>query len=220
MAWFGGAAFVGSLAYCAWSYAVTWGRPRASGFSPAALTADVLLFLAFAAHHSVTAREPVKRRMAAWVGEAHIRTTFVWLASILLVLLCVLWRPIGGVIYRQSGAWRLVHAAIQLAGVWLVFVSVRAIDPLELAGIRRESDAELQTRGAYAWVRHPLYLGWMLIVFGAATMTTDRLAFAIVTSAYLVIAVPWEERSLRRAFGDAYDRYARRVKWRVIPYVY
>jgi protein-S-isoprenylcysteine O-methyltransferase Ste14 len=100
---------------------------------------------------------------------------------------------------------------------------VRAIDPLELAGIRRPGTAgpsALQITGPYRLVRHPLYLGWMLIVFGAAHMTGDRLAFASITSLYLVIAIPWEERSLERAFGDAYRRYQVDVRWRAIPYVF
>ena len=78
----------------------------------------------------------------------------------------------------------------------------------------------LQTDGPYRLVRHPLYLGWMLIVLGAAHMTGDRLAFAVITSLYLVIAIPWEERSLERTFGDAYRRYQVDVRWRAIPYVF
>jgi protein-S-isoprenylcysteine O-methyltransferase Ste14 len=60
----------------------------------------------------------------------------------------------------------------------------------------------------------------MLAVFGAARMTGDRLAFAVVTSLYLVVAIPWEERSLEAAFGEAYRRYKQQVRWRVLPYVY
>jgi protein-S-isoprenylcysteine O-methyltransferase Ste14 len=60
----------------------------------------------------------------------------------------------------------------------------------------------------------------MLIVFGAGHMTGDRLAFAAITSLYIVVAIPWEERALERAFGDDYARYRARVRWRVIPFVY
>ena len=58
------------------------------------------------------------------------------------------------------------------------------------------------------------------MVFGAAHMTADRLAFAVLTSAYLVVAIPWEERALERAFGVQYVTYRRSVRWRVIPFVY
>jgi protein-S-isoprenylcysteine O-methyltransferase Ste14 len=72
----------------------------------------------------------------------------------------------------------------------------------------------------YAWVRHPIYFGWVLAVFGTPHMTGDRLAFAIVSTMYLMVAVPLEERSLRRSFGDAYVRYTRDVRWRMIPFIY
>jgi len=107
---------------------------------------------------------------------------------------------------------------------------VARLDPLELAGIRTEEEAArrrtasgpsaLQITGPYRLVRHPIYLGWILIVFGVSHMTGDRLAFATVSSLYLIVAVPWEERSLRQSFGEDYDRYMRQVRWRVLPYMY
>ena len=97
-------------------------------------------------------------------------------------------------------------AVVQLAGLALIIWSVHGLDPLELAGIRDAGTrSTLQITGPYHWVRHPLYLGWMLAVFGAAHMTGDRLAFAAISSIYLVFAVPWEEQSLRRAFGEDYE---------------
>jgi protein-S-isoprenylcysteine O-methyltransferase Ste14 len=108
-----------------------------------------------------------------------------------------------------------------LGGLWLIARSVSRIDALELAGIRSAARSEtLQIAGPYRWVRHPLYLGWILLVFGTAHMTGDRLAFAVISTAYLLIAIPWEERSLRQAFGPAYADYQRAVHWRVVPFVY
>ena len=78
----------------------------------------------------------------------------------------------------------------------------------------------LQVAGPYAWVRHPVYLGWLLAAFGPAHLTGDRLAFAAISSVYLVVAVPWEERTLVRTFGVHYEEYKRQVRWRIIPYVY
>jgi methanethiol S-methyltransferase len=216
----GGAAFAASLAWCAWTYAVRWNLPHASRFSPSALAWDLLLFTLFALHHSAAAREPVKRLIAAVTGSGAIRTAYVWTASILLAIVCAAWRPVGPLVYRHADAAGLVHVAIQLAGAWLIVDAVAKIDPLELAGLRDPRAAELQTGGPYAWVRHPLYAGWILLAFGARTMTADRLAFASITSTYLLVAIPWEETALRRAFGQAYERYARAVRWRVIPFVY
>jgi protein-S-isoprenylcysteine O-methyltransferase Ste14 len=74
--------------------------------------------------------------------------------------------------------------------------------------------------GPYHLVRHPIYLGWALMTFGAPTMTGTRLAFAVISTAYLALAVPFEERSLVEAFGDEYLEYQRRVRWRMIPGLY
>ena len=92
---------------------------------------------------------------------------------------------------------------------------------LELAGIREHTrDEPLQISGPYRWVRHPVYLGWLLATFGAAHMTGDRLAFAGISALYLVIAMPIEERALRRSFGETYASYEQRVRWRIVPYLY
>ena len=218
--WLGGVIFVTSLTLCLWWYLFVLGqaRPR-PGWSP--LLYDAILISVFALHHSLFARERIKRAMAAAIPERLLRSVYVWIASLLLVAVCLFWRSIGGELYDATG-WRAVaHAAVQLAGMALIVQSVRAIDPLELAGIRAPSGHDrLKIAGPYRLVRHPVYLGWMLAAFGAAHMTGDRLAFAAITSCYLVVAVPWEERSLTRTFGDAYRRYQERVPWRVIPYVY
>jgi protein-S-isoprenylcysteine O-methyltransferase Ste14 len=69
-------------------------------------------------------------------------------------------------------------------------------------------------------VRHPIYLGWVLMTFGAPEMTATRFSFAAISTAYLIVAVPFEERSLVRTFGDAYREYRARVRWRMVPGLY
>ena len=221
--WLGGALFVGALACCAWWYLFVLSRPiePVDRSRWGALAVDIVLVGVFALHHSVLARERVKARVAHVIPAPLIRSVYVWTASLLLIMVCALWARIGGELYRATG-WRAAgHAAVQLYGLWLIAQSVRGIDALELAGIRAESQrGPLQVRGPYALVRHPLYLGWMLAVFGAAHLTGDRLAFAAITTLYLVIAIPWEERSLVRSFGDDYVRYTRQVRWRIVPFIY
>lgn len=218
--WLGGALFVGSLAYCAWWFLIGLSEPRGDVAWPS-LAVDVLLVTVFALHHSVLAREAVKARVARLIPAALVRSVYVWIASLLLIMVCTLWAPIGGELYRSTGWRAAVHAIVQLYGVWLIVQSVRGIDALELAGIRNESArGPLQVRGPYALVRHPLYFGWVLALFAAAHMTGDRLAFAAITTLYLVIAIPWEERSLVRSFGDDYVRYTRQVRWRIVPFIY
>lgn len=217
--WLGGAVFVGALAFCAYSYAFPWGRTLP--FSPIPIAADAALFTAFALHHSVFARDAVKRLMARAVPDALVRSVYVWIASLLLVAVCAAWRPIGGAVYRHTGLLAVVHGVLQLAGAAVIVQTVRLIDPLELAGIRLHSSTEaLQIVGPYRWVRHPIYTGWLLLTFGAAHMTGDRLSFAVISTLYLLIAMPYEERSLRKSFGQQYDEYRRLVRYRLVPYVY
>lgn len=221
--WLGGAAFVVSLTACAARYFFTWSTPVPAGVAARAVAVDVVLFSVFAGHHSLFAREDVKRRLSRLVPDRLLRSLYVWVASALLLLTLGLWMRVGGEVYAVIGWQRGFLTVAQLSGVWLIARSVRAIDALELAGIRHaitRNPDELQITGPYKLVRHPLYLGWMLLVFGAARMTGDRLTFGIITSFYLVIAIPWEERSLVRAFGAAYERYQQQVRWRVLPYVY
>ncbi len=225
--WGGGAAFVASLVVGTSWYLFALGRSRPwAGWRPIAW--DAALFSLFALHHSLLARDTVKRRLTL-IPPRLVRSVYVWVASLLLMFVCLRWQPIGGAAYDVTGIGAVALGVVQLLGVWIVARAVARIDSLELAGIRSanvtgEGSATppmpLQITGPYGWVRHPLYLGWMLAVFGAAHMTGDRAAFAAISSLYLVMAVPWEEQSLMQSFGDEYARYKQQVRWRVIPFVY
>ncbi len=226
-AWTGGALFVAALFYFAYSYAVRFGRvptaPPPEG-TAGAIGLDLLLFAAFSAHHSVMARTGAKRWLAARWPPSHERSVYVWIASLLFLAVCAAWRPLPGLVYEAEGpiAWLLRLA--QLAGIALTIGGVRMLDPLELAGIRQVygevTPPAFTVVGPYRWVRHPVYLGWLLMVFGTPTMTATRLAFAIISSAYLVVAIPWEEASLVGVFGERYRQYQRDVRWRVVPFLY
>lgn len=222
-AWLGGALFVFALALCAWWYLVPLGRRAPfQGWRP--IAADAGLFTVFALHHSVLARDPAKALVDHFVPPPLSRSVYVWTASLLLVAVCTLWRTVGGEFYDANG-WAVVpHAAVQLLGVALIAKAASAIDPLELAGIRQVIGPPamdgLQTAGPYKWVRHPLYLGWVLAVSGHGHLTGDRALFAVITTTYLVVAIPFEERSLVAVFGETYRNYQREVRWRLIPYVF
>lgn len=217
--WIGGGIFVAALAYCLWSYLVPFGVDRPwAGSAP--VVWDAALVTIFALHHSVFARERIKSRLTSMFGD-EARSFYVWVASLLLMAMCGFWQHVGGAFRDHHGLLAWLDILVQLLGIRLIARSVSTIDPLVLAGIRRLPPSEtLQVTGPYRFVRHPLYLGWMLAVFGSPHMTGDRLTFAILTSIYLVIAIPWEEQSMRTAFGDAYARYAAEVRWRVIPFIY
>ena len=182
------------------------------------IVVDALLLTVFALHHSVLRASPSKGALAhSFRRGCFARSTSGSRACLLILYATTVAtgrrrRSIASTVGR-----RWIIAIVQIIGVWMIAQSVRAIDPLELAGIRnpKMTDEELQTGGRLALVRHPLYFGWLLIVFGAAHMTGDRLTFAVLTTSYLVIAMPWEERSLERTFGAAYRALHAPVRWRI-----
>lgn len=225
----GGAAFVASLLYFLYFYFVQLGRPASEDDWRGALAANVALFGLFAVHHSVMARPWAKRKLARVLAPELERTMYVWIASVLLALVCFLWQPMPGTLYRVEGAWRWVLYAVQALGIGLTLRASARLDVLELAGIRqiRERRRErppglvgLQMTGPYTIVRHPVYLGWVAMVAATPDMTTNRLAFSAISILYLAAAVPFEERSLEAAFGDNYREYRRRVRWRFLPGIY
>jgi protein-S-isoprenylcysteine O-methyltransferase Ste14 len=223
----GGALFAASQGYFLYSYAA-FGQPAGpwtpEGWSSVAM--NVLLFSLFALHHSLFARTGLKALVRARLSPALERSLYVWVASILFVLTLWAWSPVPGLVWRATGGLAWLLEAGCLAGVVLTGVAVAALDPLELAGVRqafghaKSGSTALSTTGAYGFVRHPIYLGWVLMVWCLPMMTGTRLVFAAVSTLYLVLAVPFEEREMRRALGRAYDAYAHVVRWRMIPWVY
>jgi methanethiol S-methyltransferase len=222
--------FVGALLYSAYCYVVTFGREVDGPLDRGAVIANVALFSFFALHHSIFARDAIRQAITQTVGSLE-RSFYVWVASLLFVAVCALWQPVTGTAWRVGQPAASILRAAQLVGVWLSLRSAFLIDIWELAGVRQISDrrqpdaassaaVEFKRRGPYGWVRHPIYTGWFLMVFGAPVMTTTRFVFALTSSLYLLIAIPFEERSLRRSTGGAYDRYVRDVRWKLIPWVY
>jgi protein-S-isoprenylcysteine O-methyltransferase Ste14 len=235
-AWIGAGLFVGSLLYFLYFYLIALDRPREGAGGLPALAADLLIFSVFALHHSIMARSGAKHWLTRFVPAELERSTYVWIASLLFLATCAWWQRIDGVLYEADGVLAIVARLVQAAGVALALVASAALEPFELAGLRRAGTAaaaqseeahaprapepSLRTTGVYGWVRHPVYFGWILFVFATPRMTTDRLAFAAISTAYLAMAVPFEERSLIEAFGDRYRTYTRRVRWKILPGIY
>jgi protein-S-isoprenylcysteine O-methyltransferase Ste14 len=224
-AWAGAGIFVASLLVYVFWYLVQLDRSTPGEGGPA-LAFDLALFTIFALHHSLMARTGAKRRLARVIPPELERSSYVWIASLLFLAVCLLWRPIGGNLYRIDGPATLAFYAVQVLGVVIVLWATVALKALDLAGVNQLCQSQpperptLSTTGLYGWLRHPVYFGWVLFVFGTPHMTVDRAVFASISTAYLGLAIPLEERSLREAFGEAYGAYARRVRWRMIPGIY
>lgn len=224
-AWGGAALFGASLVVSAYTYLVSFARPAMPGPVLPPMMANIALFSLFALHHSVFARQRVRTWVARLVPPGLERAVYVWVASLLFLLVCLAWRPVPGVLYSLTGLAAGLGYIVQAAGLLLTVRSAAALGVRDLAGVRPMSGhgdvvPPLNTSGLYAFVRHPLYLAWLLMVFGAPHMTMTRFAFAVVSTIYLAAAVPLEERGLVRAFGDDYRAYRRQVRWRMVPGIY
>ena len=242
-AWLGAALFLVSLSYFLLSYVTTFGVPAAGSARAPAIAWDVTLFTLFALHHSVFARAPVRLWVARLVPAPLERSLYVWIASLILIAVCALWRPVPGIAWSADGVLLWTLRLLQITGVWLTLRSAVILDIRELAGVAARKleglqlpptqggsalvagdpeapDVEFRTTGPYGWVRHPIYAGWFLIVFAATPMTMTRLTFAVASCVYLLIAIPIEERSMRAAAVGAYGRYVAQVRWRLLPGVY
>ncbi len=184
---------------------------------------NVVLFTSFALHHSIMARSGAKAWLLRVVPPDLERAVYVWIASVLFLAVCWLWQPLPGVVWTTSGALFWILSAVQLIGVALTVRAAQIVGVWELAGVQQPDHTrpvEFRASGPFGIVRHPIYLGWLLIVFATPVMTTSRLLFAVISSAYLVAAIPWEEASLIQAFGEKYRAYQRALPWRLIPFVW
>jgi methanethiol S-methyltransferase len=226
-AWMGAGLFVLSLSYFLYSYLTAFGRRADGPLNAAALVWNVVLFSGFALHHSVFARESIRRMLARALPHVE-RSFYVWIASLLFIAVCKLWLPLAGTVWEAGRAVSLVLLLLQIGGITISVYSAALINIWELAGISQldspdppsPDTMEFKTRGPYGLVRHPIYLGWFLIVFPIGTMTMTRFVFAVVSCAYILIAIPFEERSIRRSAGEAYGRYMKQVPKKLIPGLY
>jgi protein-S-isoprenylcysteine O-methyltransferase Ste14 len=229
VAWAGSALFLASLLLSAYAYLIGFDAQLPHLSLPWAVTLNVALFSVFELHHSLLARPGAKQVLRAFAPPELERSIYTWTASLLFIGVCVWWQPVPGTLYTLHGPFRVIAYAVQLAGVALTIRSSAALDVLDLAGVRQVQGARLgmpprhvalETRGLYGFVRHPLYFAWVLMVCGSPDMTATRATFAIVTTMYLAVAIPWEERSLVRIFGTDYEAYRREVRWRMFPGLY
>jgi len=185
-----------------------------------ALAIDVGLLSLFAVQHSVMARQGFKRLLTRVIDPAAERSTYVLASSLALILLFWQWRPLGGVVWDiQNPAGRAAMYAGFAFGWLLVLVTTFLLNHFELFGLRQVwlhlrgrpyTPLPFKTPGPYSLIRHPLYLGWFFAFWSTPTMTATHLLFAVMTTAYILIAIRLEEHDLVNALPE-YAEYRRRV---------
>jgi protein-S-isoprenylcysteine O-methyltransferase Ste14 len=174
----------------------------------------------FAVQHSVMARPAFKRLWTRVVPEPVERSTYVLASSLALILLFWQWRPLGGVVWDiQNPVGRaLMHAGFAF-GWGLVLLTTFLINHFDLFGLRQVwlhlrgrpyQPLPFKTPALYRVVRHPLYVGWFFAFWSTPTMTATHLLFAVMTTAYILIAIQLEERDLVAAHPE-YAEYRNRV---------
>ncbi len=187
---------------------------------PAALGIDLALLSLFAVQHSVMARPGFKRLLTRLVPQAIERSTYVLASSLALLLLFWQWRPLGGVVWdvQHELGRALLYAGFGF-GWLLVLVSTFVINHFDLFGLRQtwrafrgrpQAPLPFVTPLLYRVVRHPLYVGWFFAFWCTPAMTVTHLLFAVMTTAYILVAIQLEERDLMRAHPQ-YVEYRRRV---------
>ncbi|MGF1606397.1 MAG: methyltransferase family protein [Rhodothalassiaceae bacterium] len=176
-----------------------------------------LLWLSFGAGHSVLARPSIKARLIPLLGRRYrLVYNLLALGHIALVL------GLGRICLAAERVWlvpagwpRLALAALSLAGLIVLILALRRYDLDDFSGLahlkgRPPDAAPLQLSGLHARVRHPLYTGLFMLLWGQA-VDAFGLATAIWGSLYLLIGTWLEERALVARFGAAYQDYRRRV---------
>jgi methanethiol S-methyltransferase len=186
-----------------------------------ALAIDLGLLSLFAIQHSVMARPAFKRWWTRIIPQPAERSTYTLASSLALLLLFAQWQPLGGVVWslEHPVAVGAMYAAFAY-GWGLVLVTTFLINHFDLFGLRQVwlflrnkpyTRLAFAQPGIYNWVRHPLYVGWLFAFWSTPTMTLTHLVFALVTTAYILVAVRFEERDLIDEHGPAYEQYRKRV---------
>jgi protein-S-isoprenylcysteine O-methyltransferase Ste14 len=186
-----------------------------------ALLINFSLIALFGIQHSVMARPGFKDKWTKIVPKSIERSTYVLITSAILILMFFQWRPMTGVIWEAEAVWaQNILWAVFFGGFGLVLLSTFVIDHFDLFGLRQVwlnlrkkvyTHSKFKVTFFYRFVRHPLYVGWIMAFWGIPTMTVGHLLFAVGMTTYILVAIRYEERDLVKFLGDDYVQYQQKV---------
>ena len=188
----------------------------AAGHPFVAFVVDLGLIALFGLQHSVMARPGFKGAWTRVVPQPIERATYVLASSAAVVLLLVFWRPIPVAFWHTEGIAAVLLQAGSLLGFGIVLYTTFLIDHFDLFGLRQVflawrgrsySEKRFVTPSLYRFIRHPLYVGWMISFWSTPTLTLGHALFASAMTAYILIAIRYEERDLAAALGEPYRRW-------------
>lgn len=165
------------------------------------------------------ARRGLKQWWTQFIPKPFERSTYVLFASLTLLLLFWQWRPIPTVVWHiEEPEMAATIAILSFVGWVIVFTSTFLTNHLfglhqvtnHLTG-RQMPPSIFPPPLLYNFVRHPIYLGFIIAFWAAPTMSVGHLLFAAVTTAYIFVGILLEEGDLIGMFGDEYRRYEQRV---------
>lgn len=175
----------------------------------------------FALQHSIMARPAFKKWFKQFINPAIERSTYVLLSSLILLLMYWKWQPMTTLVWETEGLVSTILMIVFFLGWLIVFLSTLMISHFELFGLTQIyqnfkdqslTTPKFQVNWFYKLVRHPIMLGFIIAFWAAPTMTTGRLLFASVTTAYILVAVKFlEEKDLKKFIGKDYETYQKNV---------
>jgi protein-S-isoprenylcysteine O-methyltransferase Ste14 len=192
-----------------------------------AMMVNIGLLAVFAVQHSLMARSFFKRWITRFIPRAAERSTYVLASNLALILLFWLWEPMGGAIWQvDSQAGIALIYTLYALGWLLVLYATFVINHFDLFGLRQAwyhlrqqpyTAVPFVNPWLYRIVRHPLYVGWLLVFWSTPSMTVAHLLFAIMTTAYILVAIQLEERDLVEAHPE-YAEYRLQVPM-ILPFM-
>jgi protein-S-isoprenylcysteine O-methyltransferase Ste14 len=186
-----------------------------------ALIINIVLLALFAVQHSTMARLKFKAWWLKIIPAPMERSTYVLLGSLLLILLFWQWCPIPTVVWNiENNVLKIILTGLSVAGWVMVLISTFMIGHFRLFGLHQAymylrgkeyKKSQFKIPGFYRFIRHPIMLGFLILFWATPRMTWGHLLFAIITTAYILVGIQLEERTLITIHGDDYIRYRRQV---------